>query len=304
MPMKTFSDIEQHLIEKNKKYKTAIVAPSDMKTLRAVMTAFHKNLIEPIFVGDEQLLIKNAEEKQIDISNIEVIDFQEPYKALETAGKLACEGEIDIIIKGRYHPAEFVKRLFHENCEFCNLQNVQHISVCMANEYKKFLLLTDGFIHCQPDITVKSNLINGTVKLANQFGISLPKVALLAAVEVIYKQMPVTVEADILKNMYKDRTDFCLVDGPLSLDIAINNQAVKAKQFRASSVAGDADILVAPNIETANGMYKVLSLFSDSELGGVITGAKVPVVVPSPIDSEQTRYNSILLSLIAYHLSY
>ncbi len=299
MSITSFAQLEKYLLHKNKKYKAVFVAPSDLTTLQAVLKASQNELIEPIFIGDEDLIHKKTAENQLDIADIGILDFVEPYKAVETASKLACEGEIDLIVKGSYHPVNFIEKLFHKNREFCDLQKVHHVALCKTKEYDKFLFLTDGFIHYQPDITVKSHMIDSAVNLAHRFGISIPKVALLAAVEVVYKQMPVTVEADELTKKYADCARQCLVEGPLSFDIAIDKHAAETKGLTDSEVAGDADILVAPNIETAGGVYKALSLFSDSEIGGVILGGKVPVVCPIEIDSEQTRYNSILLSLIA-----
>ncbi len=299
MSITSFDQLEKQILQNKKIYKAAFVAPSDLTTLYAVLKASSKNLIEPIFIGDEDLIHKKAAKNKLDITDIEILDFVEPYKAVETAGKLACEGEIDLIIKGSYHHVNFIEKLFYENREFCDLQKVHHIALCKTKEYNKFLFLTDGFVHCQPDINIKSNIIDSAVNFVHRFGIPIPKVALLAAVEVVYKQMPVTVEADELTKMYADCAKQYFVEGPLSFDIAIDKHAAEIKGLTDSEVAGDADILVAPNIETAGGVYKALSLFSDSEIGGVILGGKVPVVCPIEIDSEQTRYNSILLSLIA-----
>lgn len=299
MSINSFENLEQHLLSNKKKIRTAFVAPSDMTTLQAVIKAYNKNLIEPILIGDEDLIVNKAAKNRLDLSGIEILDFVEPYKAVETASKLACEGKIDIIVKGSYHPVNFIDKLFLENEEFCELQKVHHIALYKTKEYNKFLFMTDGFVHCKPDIKTKSEMIDSAVKIAKRFGVSCPKVALLAAVEVVYKQMPATVEADELQKMYESRKDSCVVEGPLSFDIAIDKNAAIAKGLTDSVVAGDADILVAPNIETAGGVYKAINLFADAEIGGVITGGKVPVVVLIEIDSVDTRYNSILLSLMA-----
>lgn len=299
MSITSFGKLEKHLLHNKKKYKAAFIAPSDLTTLQVVLKASLKNLIEPIFIGDEDLIHKKAAENQLDITDIEILDFVEPYKAVETASKLACEGKIDLIIKGSYHPVNFIEKLFHGNREFCDVQKVHHIALCKTKEYDKFLFLTDGFIHCQPDVKTKSSIIDSAVNFVHRFGISVPNVALLAAVEVVYTQMPATVEADKLTKKYADNTVQCFVEGPLSFDIAIDKHAAEIKGLTDSQVAGDADILIAPNIETAGGVYKALSLFSDSEIGGVILGGKVPVVCPIEIDSEQTKMNSIHLALLA-----
>lgn len=298
MSVTSYIALEKQIKQSSKKCRAALVAPSDITTLQACLQASEQNLIDLLVIGDEELLSKKSEASSLDISGIEILDFVEPYKAVEMASKLACAGEVDLIMKGKYHPADFIEKLFHSNSEFCDLQQVYHIAVCKTKEYDKFLFLTDGMIHCQPNVTTKSQMIQSTVNFANKFGLTLPKVALLAAVEVVYKQMPATVDADFLQQQFAEDKS-AVVEGPLSFDIAIDLHAAQAKGLVDSKVAGQVDILVAPNIETAGGVYKALSLFSDSEIGSVIVGGAVPVVVPIEIDSVKTRYNSILLSLLA-----
>ncbi len=297
--IKSFDELEQVLLEQNKRYKVALVAPSDMTTLQVALRLHEKKLIELVLIGDEELVHAKATKKNIDISTLEILDFREPYKAVETASKLASTGEIDILIKGKYHSVDFIEKIIFGNAEFCDANDVHHVALIKAKGYDKFLFLTDGFVHCQPSVEVKSKMIDSIVKLANKFGIEIPKVALLAAVEVVYKQMPNTVEADAIQKKYADSSEQVVVEGPLSFDIALNRLAAEAKGLHDSVVAGEVDILVAPNIETANGIYKALSLFADSQVGGVILGGKVPVVMPTEIDSEETRYNSILLAMVA-----
>lgn len=299
----SFRQIEKkvkELVKANGRFKAALPVPSNIESLKAFLKAYNNKIIEPVLIGDEQLLKNKAEENYLSIDGIDILNLNQPDMAIQTASKMAVAGEIDLIVKGKGDFNEFVELLFKDESEFiCKNKIVSHIGVFKVKLYEKLLILTDSFINVEPDLIRKLALINNAVNLALQLNIECPKVALLAAVEVIYPQMPVTVDAAVIAKM-SDRKQIpnAIVDGPLSFDIAVDPIAAEAKGVTNSEVAGNTDILIASNIETANGIYKAMSLFAKAEIGGIIYGGKVPVAINPSIDSEENRYNSILLACL------
>ena len=299
----SFFQIEKRvkeLVDSNDRFKAALPVPSDIESLKAVLKAYKNKLIEPILIGDEKLIKNKADENSLSLDGIEILDLNQPDMAIKTVSKMAIANEIDFIVKGKGNFNEFVDLLLDEKSDFVSLKkSVSHIAVFKAELYKKLLILSDSFVNTAHDIKQKVAIINNAVKLARQLKIDCPKVAILAAVEVIYPQMPVTVEAAVIAKM-SDRKQIpnAIVDGPLSFDIAVDPVAAEAKGITNSKVAGYADIIIPSNIETANGVYKSMSLFAKAEIGGIICGGKVPVAINPSIDSFENRYNSILLACL------
>ena len=285
----------------DKKVKAALVVPSDIDMLKAFARAEKDGMLAPVFIGDETLLKKNVTEHEIDIDTGKVIDINQPDMAVATALQMAVKGEIDLIVKGRYPSDEFVRVLFNKEYSFAQKGRlVSHIAVIKPQRYPKLLFITDAGITVQPDLKQKISLIQNLVGFTKNIGVLNPRVALLAAVEVIYPQMPVTTEAAVISKM-SDRKQIkgAFVDGPLSFDVAIDMEAAFAKGIKDSEVAGQADAMVAPNIETANGIYTAMSLYGNAEVGGVIYGGQVPIALGSRSDSLDNKYRSIVLGVLA-----
>ena len=299
----SFFQIEKRVkerVDSNGRFTAALPVPSDIESLKAVLKAYKNKLIEPILIGDEKLIKNKADENLMSLDGIEILDLNQPDMAIKTATKMAIANEIDFIVKGKGDFNDFVDLLLDEKSDFVSSRKtVSHIAVFKAELYKKLLILTDSFVNIAQDIKQKVAIINSAVKLARQLNIDCPKVAILAAVEVIYPQMPVTVDAAAIAKM-SDRKQIpnAIVDGPLSFDIAVDPVAAEAKGITNSKVAGDADIIIPSTIETANGVYKSMSLFAKAEIGGIIYGGKVPVAINPSIDSFENRYNSILLACL------
>lgn len=295
-----FSGIKKLVQEKTaeRKPNAVLVAPSDIDMLKSFLQAAEEKLLTPIIIGDEKLLKANCDKHSLDCSNAHIIDLVEPLMALQTALKMAEAGEVDLIVKGRYHIDEFVETCINPDNNF-QTGTISHIGVFKTAEYGKLLLVTDSFVNVEPDLKTKLALITNAVKVAEALTIPEPKTALLAAVEVIYPQMPVTVDAAVISKM-SDRRQIkgTVVEGPVSFDIAVDKGAAIAKGMGNSPVAGQADILVAPNIETANGVLKAVSLFTELEIGGILLGGRVPVALSLDYDSAENKYNSLLLGLL------
>lgn len=288
------------LVSKQGPMRAALAVPSDMKTLRSFILAAEKGLIEPHLVGDEKLAVKNAGENDINIEGIRFIDIREPNLAVQAAAKMAIAGEIDIFVNGRVPAIELLKQLLEKETGFVDKGRIlSHVAVMKPSLYKKLLLITDAAVNMEPDLKTKLAIIDNAVNVANLIGIDMPRVAVIAAVEVVYPQMPVTMDAAIISKM-ADRKQIrgAYVDGPLSFDVAVDMFAAHSKGITDSMVAGQADILLAPDIATANGVYRAMSLYGNAVMGGVVIGGKVPVVLSSRSDSVENRLNSITLGVL------
>lgn len=285
--------------------RAALVVPSVAGWLSAFDRAIREQLIEPIVIGDEELCRRKCAEFGIDLPGADYIDINEPGKAFQLAAQMATRGELDLIVKGRGATIEFISTLLDRECGFVPRGSVlSHLGVIKPEAYPKLLLLTDAGVVPHPDLKTKLSLIANLGKASSLLGIPQPRVAVLAAVEAIYPQMPVTTEAAVLAKMYdRGQIKGVIVDGPLSFDCAIDMDAAHGKGLKDSLVAGQADALLAPNIETANGIYKSLALYGKSEIGGILVGGKVPAALGSRWDSPLTRYHSIVLGVLTANTS-
>lgn len=283
------------------KPKAALIVPSEIDSLKALVHTASSNLLSPIVIGDEDLAKRKAGQSGLDISDYEFLNIKQPDMAIQTAFKMAAEKKIDLIITGRIQPTEFIRIFLHpDNLYFLKEKTLSHISVFKTEYYPKLLFVSDAYINIEPDLQTKIRIINNAVSLASKLKIENPRVALLAAVETVSSQMEATVDGALLSKM-SDRKQLkgMLVDGPLSFDIAIDMEAALGKGITNSEVAGQADILVASDIATANGIIKAMSLFTDSSYGGIFCGGRVPIAFCCPYDSFENRINSILLGILA-----
>jgi phosphotransacetylase len=280
--------------------RAALVVPSQVVTLRASLRAKRDGLIDLLIIGDRALLEKHAAEEALDISGIDILDMNQPNMAVMAAAKLAQQGELDMIVQGRVPVAEMLSDLLKNDAAFrVKDRTLSHVAVLKPAKYAKLLLLTDSAVVVAPDLKAKIDLLGNLSAVATSIGVPNPRVAVLAAVEVIYPQMAATMDAAVLSKMCERRQiKGAIVDGPLSFDIAVDMFAAHSKGITNSEVAGQADGLLAPNIEVANGVYNAMTLYGHCDIGGVIVGGRVPVAVNSRADSEQARYNSIALAVL------
>lgn len=284
-----------------KRPRAALVVPSDIDMLKAFAKAARDGLVDPTVIGDEELLKKNAGEHSLDLSDYKIIDMNQPDMAVATAAQMAAKGGIDLIVKGRMANDDFLKLLFARELSFFSRKKTAcHIGVIKPEKYRKLLFLTDAGVIVEPDLKQKAALIQNIIEFTGLVGINCPRVALLAAVEVVYPQMPVTTDAAVLSKMAeRKQIKGAYVDGPLSFDVAIDMSAAHSKGITTSEVAGQADALVAPNIETANGIYTAMSLYGRAEVAGLIYGGRVPVALGSRSDSMENKYRSVVLGVTA-----
>jgi phosphate acetyltransferase len=298
----SFEQIEALAIKKaaSKKPRAALVVPSETDTLSAFLDAVGHNLITAFVIGDERRFRKDAEACKIDLSQFHLIDINQPVMALKTAAKMAVAGELDMIIPGRIAPEETATTLGLGDLGFVAPgKTFSHVGVLKPAQYPKLLMVTDAFIHEQPDLKTKIDLLGNLARVAKALGIADPRTAVVTAVEAIYPQMPATTDGAVLAKMYdRGQIKGVRVDGPLSFDIAVDSLAAESKGITKSVVAGQADAILASTRYVAQGVCQAMALFAQCESGGVLVGGRVPVALNFVSERVKARYNSIMLTVL------
>lgn len=288
----------EQLLEKamNEEKKTISVAVAqDKVVLEAVLEAVHINIVDAILVGDEEKIRNIAKENSLDLSKVKIVNVLDIDKAAAKAVELVSKGEADYLMKGLLGTANLLRAVLNKEVGLRTSSLLSHVMVYDVKSYGKLLFLTDGGMVTYPELKDKIGIIENAVKVANSLDIDMPKVAPVCAVEVINPAMQATMDAAALSSMNKrGQIKGCIIDGPLGLDNAISKEAAEHKGI-VSEVAGDADILLVPNIEAGNFLGKSLTYFAGAESAGIIVGAKCPVVLVSRADSAKSKLYSIAL---------
>ncbi|MBQ9119244.1 MAG: phosphate butyryltransferase [Lachnospiraceae bacterium] len=281
------------------KKKVAVAVAQDAPVLEAVNAAKERNIADAILVGDVDKIQEIANELKIDLSSYEVIDVKDSYEAALTAVKLVHEGKADMYMKGLIDTKSFLKSVLDKEVGLRTGKPLSHVCVFEIKGIDHLLFLADVAFMPYPTLEDKKVIIDYTVDVARACGVECPKVAPLAAVEVVNPKMPVTVEAAELTRMNEEgEIKNCIVDGPLSLDLAIDPEAAKHKGAENRKIVGDADILLFPDIHAGNLLYKAIVRLSDFKNGCILTGTKAPVILTSRSDSFETKVNSIALAAV------
>ena len=277
----------------------AVAAAQDREVLEAVETARKEGLARAILVGDTQRIAEEARHLALPLDEYERIHEETVTQAAATAVRLVREGHASVVMKGILDTAVLLKAMLNKEAGLHGGRLVSHVGVIESPYYHKLLIVTDGAINIAPSLTEKIDIIQNALDCAVALGIEVPKVALLAAIEKINSEkMPCTAEAAILSQMNRrGQIPGCCIDGPLALDNAISKEAARIKGIT-SDVAGDADILVAPDIEAGNVLYKALIDLGGAKGAGLVMGAAAPVVLTSRSDTAEVKLASIALAVL------
>lgn len=280
--------------------RAAVVFPYYSAVLEACRMAVKSGYIVPIFIGETGKIQKSEPYSDSIFGQVEVIEARSAEDALDAALRLAISGNVDVIVRGTVSAPEFIRRLIEERSGFVPKNcTVSHVAVIKPEAYGKLLAVTDAAVNAEPDLKQKISLIDNLIAVSRKIGIESPRVAVLAAVEVVYPQMPVTLDAAVLSKMgERGQIKGAFIDGPLSFDCAIDPLAAESKGIKNSRVAGFADAMLAPNMETAHGIYKAMALYGRAKLGGVIYGGIIPVAMPATSDTAEAIYHSIGLACL------
>ena len=296
---KNFSDLLSRVSACKKKTLSVAVA-QDKAVLEAVKAAKERGIADAILVGDEAKIKEIAAELGMDMSDYTVINETDTVAASLKAVQLVHDGKADMYMKGLLDTKTFLKSVLDKEVGLRTGKPLSHVCVFEVPGIDRLLFLTDVAFMPYPTLEDKVNIINYTVEIANACGVDMPKVAPLAAVEVVNPKMPVTVEAAELTKMNEEgKITGCIVDGPLSLDIALYKEAAEEKGALGRKVAGDADILLFPDIHAGNLVYKTIVHMVDCKNGNILTGTKAPVILTSRSDTCEVKVNSIALAALA-----
>ena len=294
--IRSLSDLEKKLSGQKKTSRLVLAAGDDIYALQAIKDAQIKGFVEPIIVGDKELILKLADSKGIDLTNIEIYSEKDQVLAVEKAVQIVSEGGAEILMKGASSTSILLKAVLNKEWGLRSGALLSHISIFEIPLYHKLLSITDVAINIAPSLEDKKNIIRNAVNFLISIGLSQPKVAIIAAVEKVYEAMPATVDAAQIRDYFaKERTIDCIVDGPFALDNAVNKESALHKGID-STVAGDADLLLMPQIESGNVLYKALAFLVKTKSAAVVIGAAAPIVLTSRADSHDSKLNSIMLA--------
>ena len=298
--IKKLDDIFDELKSCNEKAVLSVAAAHDEEVLLAVKDACEMNIIKAILIGEEDKIRKIANEIKFDLTDVEVINECDLKLCAEKAVKLVSSGKADYVMKGLLDTSIILKEVLNKEYGLRTDSLLSHVMIYEVPSYHKLLILTDGGMNINPDVSQKKKIVDNAIKAAKSLGIDTVKVACLAAKEKVNPKMQATLDADELKTMCKDGMfgKGAIVEGPIAFDLAVSEEACKIKGYE-SEVGGDVDILLVPNIETGNGIGKALTYMANAKSAGIIMGAKAPVVLVSRADTHESKLYSIAYGAIA-----
>ncbi|WP_108670859.1 phosphate butyryltransferase [Peribacillus acanthi] len=278
----------------------AVAAAEDEEVIDAVVQAVNLGIASFKLFGDKEKISALLDEKQSGISKhekIQIIHAHSAPSAAELSVKAVRLNEADVLMKGNIPTAQILKAVLNKEYGLRTGSVLSHVAAFEVNGYDRLLFVTDAAMNIAPDLTQKAQIIQNAVDVARSLGVETPKVAPLAAVEVVNPAMQATLDAANLTQMCaRGQIKNCIVDGPLALDNAVSLEAAHHKGIK-SDVAGVADILVVPTIEVGNVLYKSLMYFANAKVGAVIAGAKAPIVLTSRADSAESKLYSLALAV-------
>ena len=293
------SQLKDLLDKSHKPKKLVLAASEDAHSLNAVFSAAKENIIRPILVGDREKTFGMAEILNLDISKFDFVQAANPVEAVTTSVKMVHDHKADVLMKGKVGTSDMLSCVLNREYGLRTGRLLSHFAYFEVETYHKLIAVTDVAMNIAPKLEEKIQILNNSVKVLNNLGIKKPKVAVLGAVEKVNTEMDATLDAALLSKMnQRDQILNCIVDGPLAFDNAVSVESAKHKEIK-SDVAGDTDLLLMPDIEVGNVLYKTLVFFARAKVASMIVGAAAPIVLTSRSDSEQAKFDSILLAAVA-----
>jgi phosphate acetyltransferase len=280
---------------------TAVVHPCERSALAGAAEAAAAGLITPIYVGPKARITEIALAHEIALGSAQIVDAAHSVAAAEQAVALVREGRAELLMKGSLHTDELLGAVLARDSGLRTGRRVSHVFIMDVPTYHKVLIVTDAAINIAPSLEDKADICQNAIDLAMSLGLKQPKVAVLAAVETVNSRMPATLDAAALCKMAeRGQIRGGLLDGPLAFDNAISTEAARTKGIK-SEVAGDPDILLAPDLEAGNILAKLLSFLARADSAGLVVGARVPIILTSRADSVRARIASCAVAMLAAH---
>ena len=283
---------------KKKIVKAAIVNAGKPLPMISVQDAVNEDLIEPVFIGDEKEIIKCAEDLKWDISKYEIINEPIENNTAAIATKLASKKEVRIIVKGHIHTDILMKEVLKREYNLLGKTRLSHIWHMTLNKDDNPLIITDGALNVSPNVKTKMHILRNVVDFSHRIGIDKPKVSVLSATEEVIDSVQSSIDAKEITELAKKENINAEVFGPLAFDNSISKKSASIKGIK-NSVAGQADILLVPNVEAGNALVKMMIYFMGACAAGVVIGGKVPVVITSRSDEASARLASIAAAVVA-----
>lgn len=281
--------------------RTAVAHPCDETSLTGAVEAAEARIITPILVGPEAKIRQLAAALGLDLGHLELIDVPHSHAAAERAVKLVRDGQVDALMKGSLHTDELMAEVVRKDTGIRTERRISHVFIMDVPTYPKPLFITDAAVNILPTLEDKADILQNAIDLAHALGIALPKAAILSAVETVTSKIPSTIDAAALCKMAeRGQITGALLDGPLAFDNAISKAAAEAKHIN-SGVAGDADILLVPDLEAGNMLAKELSFLANADAAGIVLGARVPIILTSRADNVRTRMASCAVAALYAH---
>jgi len=278
--------------------KAAIVNAGKTLPMLSAMDAVKENLIEPVFIGDENEIKKCAEELKFDLSSYEIIHEKIENDTAKVASRLAADNKVRIIVKGHIHTDILMKEVFKREYNLIGKTRLSHIWHMTLEKDDKPLIITDGALNVNPNIKTKMHILRNVIDFCHRINIPRPKISILSATEEVLDSMQSSVEAKEITELSKKEAFNADIFGPLAFDNSISKKSAAIKGIK-NEVAGDADVLLVPNVETGNALVKMMIYFMGACAAGVVVGGKVPIVITSRSDDATARLASIAASVVA-----
>lgn len=298
MVLKNLNELNR-LVQGGPRKKLALAAAQDQHALGAVLKAWKENIIEPVLVGDKHAIKSICESNNFDVNGATIVHEPDPDKAVELAVRMVSSKKADVLMKGKIGTSTLLKAVLNNEWGLRTGNLLSHFALFEVETYHKVIAVTDVAMNIAPNLQEKIAILNNSVACLNRLGYEMPKVAVLGAVEMVNENMEATLDAALLSKMnQRDQIRNCIIDGPLAFDNAVSLESARHKGIR-SEVAGDTDLLLMPDIEVGNVLYKSLVFFAKADVASIILGAAVPIVLTSRSDSEKAKFDSILLAAAA-----
>lgn len=294
--LEKLDDLRQFLPDSKKPQKLVLVPSEDAHSLGAVVRAAEEGIIQPILVGDRDKTEGLAEVMKISLKGFQFFEEADQIKAVQKAVRLIHDHKAEVLMKGKVGTSVLLKAILDKEFGLRTGKLLSHFALFEVETYHKLIGVTDVAMNIAPTLDEKIAILNNAVEIFNRLNIMEPKVAVLGAVEQVNINMNATLDAALLSKMnQRGQIRNCLVDGPLAFDNAISLESARHKEIK-SEVAGDTDLLLMPDIEVGNVLYKSMVFFAKAKVASMIVGALAPIVLTSRSDSEQAKFDSILLA--------
>jgi len=295
MVLNTLNDLK-NIVAGGPRKKLILAAAQDQHSLGAVLKAWKEDIVDPILVGDTESIQNICISNNYDISGLRIIHEPDLVKSVEMSVRMVNGKKADVLMKGMVGTSTLLKCVLNKEWGLRTGNLLSHFALFEVDTYHKVIAVTDVAMNIAPNLKDKIAIVNNSVSCLLRLGYIMPKVAVLGAVEMVNENMEATLHAALLSKMnQRDQIKNCIIDGPLAFDNAVSLESAKHKGIK-SEVAGDTDLLLMPDIEVGNVLYKSLVFFAKAKVASIILGASAPIVLTSRSDSEQAKFDSILLA--------